>query len=298
MKVTILGNNSALPAHGRYPTSQVINISEQLFLIDCGEGTQMRMQQFDVKSSRIDHIFISHIHGDHYLGLVGLISSQSLLGRQRALYIYCPAKIKEYITMQMPWSLGFELYFYILSDSECTVLLDTPKVQISCFPVFHSVPTHGFLFIEKKRKRVLLPNKLKDYEIPKYFYPRLAEGEDYVNQQGETILNEWVTEAGHWPKRYAYCADTRFAPEILATIHGVDLLYHETTYLSDNHEKAKLRFHSTTIEAATIAKEAKVKSLIIGHFSSKYKDLGPFLTEAQSIFNVTMLAIEGQTFEV
>lgn len=298
MKVTILGNNSALPAHGRYPTAQVVNISEQLFLIDCGEGTQMRMQQFDVKSSRIDHIFISHIHGDHYLGLVGLISSQSLLGRERALYIYCPAKIKEYITMQMPWSLGFELHFYILSDSENTILLDTPKVQISCFPVFHSVPTHGFIFIEKKRKRVLLPNKLKDYEIPKYFYPRLAEGEDYVNQQGETILNEWVTEAGHLPKRYAYCADTRFASEILPIIQGVDLLYHETTYLSDNHEKAKLRFHSTTIEAATIAKDAQVKSLLIGHFSSKYKDLNPFLSEAQSIFNNTMLAIEGQSFEV
>jgi ribonuclease Z len=298
MKVTILGNNSALPAHGRYPTAQVVNISEQLFLIDCGEGTQMRMQQFDIKSSRIDHIFISHIHGDHYLGLVGLISSQSLLGRQRALYIYCPVKIKEYITMQMPWSLGFDLHFHILSDAENSILVDTPKVQVSCFPVYHSVPTHGFLFIEKKRKRVLLPNKLKDYEIPKYFYPRLAEGEDYINQLGEIILNEWVTEVGHLPKSYAYTADTRFAPEIVSSIQGVDLLYHETTYLRDNYEKAKMRFHSTTIEAATIAKEAQVKTLLIGHFSSKYKDLNPFLTEAQSIFNVTMLAIEGQTFEI
>jgi ribonuclease Z len=143
-----------------------------------------------------------------------------------------------------------------------------------------------------------LPNKLKDYEIPKYFYPRLAEGEDYINQLGEIILNEWVTEVGHLPKSYAYTADTRFAPEIVSSIQGVDLLYHETTYLRDNYEKAKMRFHSTTIEAATIAKEAQVKTLLIGHFSSKYKDLNPFLTEAQSIFNVTMLAIEGQTFEI
>ena len=298
MKVTILGNNSALPAHGRFPTAQVVEINEFHFLMDCGEGAQMRMQQFGIKSSRINHIFISHIHGDHYLGLVGFISSLSLLGRVRTLYVYCPAKIKDYVLMQMPWSLGFTIEFTVISDAEDRILIETPKYSVACFPVYHSVPTHGFIFIEKKRKRALIPKKLQEYEIPKYFYSKLSEGEDYVNSNGERIKNEWVTTDGPQQKQYAFCADTIYDERIIPSTQGVDLMYHEATYLNDNILKATARLHSTAAQAAEIASKANAKKLIIGHFSSKYKDLNPFLSEAKAIFSKTELALEGSIFEV
>ncbi len=298
MKVTILGNNSALPAYGRYPTAQVVDINEQLFLMDCGEGCQMRMQQFKIKSDRINHIFISHVHGDHYLGLVGLISSMSLKGRERDLYLFCPKEIKKIIELQLPFALSYTIHYHFLKDGKAETLVDEEKFQIDCFPVYHSVPTHGFKFTEKKRKRVLVPNNLRDYEIPKYFYKRLTDGEDYTYPNGEVIKNEWVTQAGLPQKVYCFGADTRFAPEIIPAIEQCDLLYHETTYTEENNEKATQRFHSTAKQAATIALEGKIKKLIIGHFSSKYKDLQPFLDEAKPIFENTELALEGMVFEI
>ena len=298
MKVTILGNNSALPAFGRYPTAQVVDINEQLFLMDCGEGCQMRMQQFNIKSDRINHIFISHVHGDHYFGLVGLISSMSLKGRERDLYLYCPKEIKKIIELQLPFALGYTIHYHFLEDGKAETLVNQEKFQIDCFPVYHSVPTHGFKFTEKKRKRVLVPNNLRDYEIPKYFYKRLTDGEDYTYPTGEIIKNEWVTQAGLPQKVYCFAADTRFAPEIIPDIAECDLLYHETTYTEENNEKATQRFHSTAKQAATIAFEGKIKKLIIGHFSSKYKDLQPFLNEAKPIFEHTELALEGMVFEI
>jgi ribonuclease Z len=298
LKVTILGNNSALPAFGRYPTAQVVEVEAQLFLVDCGEGAQMRMQKFDVKSDRINHIFISHVHGDHYLGLVGFISSLSLKGRTRDLFIFCPKELKKIIDLQLPWDLGFKLIFHFLEDGKAEVLVEAEKINIQSFPVYHSVPTHGFLFVEKKRNRILLPEKLREFEIPKYFYKQLTDGADYERQSGEVVKNEWVSEAGLPNKVYAYAADTRYAPEIVAFITGADLLYHETTYLHDLEEKAKLRMHSTTLQAAQIAKQAGVKKLIIGHFSSKYKNLEPFVEEAITIFEHVELAIEGITFTV
>jgi ribonuclease Z len=298
LKVTILGNNSALPAFGRYPTAQVVDINEQLFLMDCGEGCQMRMQQFNIKSDRINHIFISHVHGDHYLGLVGFISSMSLKGRERDLYLYCPKEIKKIIELQLPFALGYTIHYNFLEEGKAETLVNEEKFQIDCFPVYHSVPTHGFKFIEKKRKRVLVPNNLRDYEIPKYFYKRLTDGEDYTYPNGEIIKNEWVTQAGLPQKVYCFAADTRFAPEIIPYIALCDLLYHETTYTEENSEKATQRFHSTAKQAATIALEGKIKKLLIGHFSSKYKDLQPFLTEAKPIFENTELALEGMVFEI
>lgn len=298
MKITIIGNGSALPAYGRFPTAQVIEINQQLFLIDCGEGTQMRMKQFDIKSMRINHLFISHAHGDHYFGLVGLISSMALLGREKKLYIYCNAFIKKVIDLQIPWNLSFEIEYRFIAEGEHALLVQHEKYEVSCFPVNHSVPTHGFLFVEKKRKRILLPDKVKQYEIPTYFYSKLTEGEDYIDKYQQVIQNEWVTTEGNPYKKYAFCADTIFNPEICKYIHGVDLLYHETTYLQDNLLKAKERYHSTAIEAATIAKMADCKHLIIGHFSSKYKDILPFQEEARSIFEHTDLALEGEVFEL
>jgi ribonuclease Z len=298
MKITILGNNSALPAFGRFPTSQIVEINEQLFLMDCGEGTQMRMQQFGIKSARINHIFISHMHGDHYLGLVGFLSSLSLMGREKELFLYAPKEIKKIIEIQLPWNLGFRIHYRFISEGENAVLLDEEKFSVACFPVYHSVPTHGFLFKEKKRKRILLPLELQRYEVPKYFYKKLTEGEDYRPMDGEMVKNDWVTKEGHPDKTYVFAADTRYAPEICPTIANVNLLYHETTYLEESKQKAIERFHSTAKEAALIAQEAKVQQLIIGHFSSKYKDLQPLLEEARTVFPETELALEGRVFEI
>ena len=298
MKVTILGNNSALPAYGRNPTAQIVNINEQLFLIDCGEGTQMRMQLYNIRSHKINHIFISHCHGDHYFGLVGFVSSMSLLGREKKLHIYCNSFIKKVIEIQLPFHLGFEIEYIFLDEKENELLVNNEKFEIHCFKVKHSVPTHGFLFIEKKRKRILIPEKLKELEIPTYFYSKLTDGENYVDKYGNEILNETVTKEGLPWKKYAFCADTIFYPEMNNYIHDVNLLYHESTYLQDNIEKATTRFHSTAKQAAETAKIVGTKKLIIGHFSSKYKGLDSFKEEAKSIFENTDLALEGLTFEV
>lgn len=297
MKVTVLGNNSALPAFGRYPTSQIVQVHEHLFLVDCGEGAQMRMQQFGIRSDRINHVFISHLHGDHYFGLVGFISSLSLKGRTRDLFLYCDASLKAIIDLQLPWDLGFKINYHFLKEGDAELLLKTDTLEVKSFPVYHSVPTHGFLFTEKKRKRRLLPDKLRQYEIPKYYYKKLSEGFDYTKQDGSIIKNEWVSEAGSPDKKYAFAADTRFAPEIVEHIFQADLLYHETTYLHDLIDKAAQRMHSTTLQAAEIARAAQVKKLLIGHFSSKYKNLEPFIAEVQTIFMSVELATEGSTFE-
>lgn len=298
MKVTILGNNSALPAFGRFPTSQIVEQNNQLMLVDCGEGAQMRMQEFEIKKSNINHVFISHIHGDHYLGLVGFISSLSLMGRERDLHIYCPKEIRKIVKLQLPWELGFQVFYHVIEEGTRTVLLDNNNITVECFPVYHSVPTHGFKFIEKKRKRVLLPEKVRDFEIPKYFYSKLTEGEDYEGKDGEIVKNEWVTQDGIQPKIYSYCADSRYAPEIIKDINGSDLMYFESTYLHDQLDKALKRLHCTAQQAGQLAKEAEVGKLIIGHFSSKYKDLTPLLEEARIQFENTELALEGKEFEV
>lgn len=298
MTVTILGNNSALPAHGRHPTAQVLNCQEQIYLIDCGEGTQMRLAECGFSASRINHVFISHFHGDHYLGLVGFISSQSLLGRVRPLHVYAPPELKPVIDLQLPWDLGFPLEFIPLQPFETQVFKVASTLEVTAFPVYHSVPTHGFVFREKKRRRKLLPEKVREYDIPKYFYRFLCEGLDYEMPDGSVIKNEWVTESGPPDPIYAFCADTRYAEEIVPFINNAHLLYHEATYLNDNIEKAKYRFHSTAAQAAEIALKANVGRLLIGHFSSKYRVLEPFLNEARAVFPATDLALEGETFAV
>ncbi len=298
MKVTILGNNSALPAYGRNPTAQIVQIENEILLIDCGEGTQMRIAQYGFKAMRINHIFISHQHGDHFFGLVALISSMSLLGRTNTLFIYCNPFIKEVIEFQLQWDLGFEIIYDFLNEGEAKLLLNESKFEVRSFPVFHSIPTHGFIFSEKKRKRILLPEQLTKYEIPKYFYSKLTDGFDFKDKDGNIIKNEWVTNKGNANKSYAYTADTVFDKEICQYFIDVDLLYHETTYLQNEIEKAKSRYHSTAMQAAEIAITAHAKKLIIGHFSSRYKDLSPFLSEAQTVFEPTELALEGITFDV
>jgi ribonuclease Z len=298
VKITILGSNSALPAFGRNPTAQVVEIDGTWILLDCGEGTQMRMQMYQIPSDKINHVFISHLHGDHYFGLVGLLSSYSLKGRTRALAVYCPKELVAIIQLQLPWELGFPIEYVFLEEGLRQELFSNDKFSLSAFPVYHSVPTHGLRIEEKKRKRKLIPEKLREFEIPNYYYKKLAEGYDYERADGSIILNEWVTQPGPKIKRYAYTADTRYAPEIIEDIKEVDLLFHETTYLKEMEAKAAMRLHSTTLQAATLAHEAKVGRLLIGHFSSKYKNVEPFLTECSNVFPNTTLALEGITFEI
>ena len=299
--VTILGNNSALPAHNRFPTAQVVTFQDQLFLVDCGEGTQMQMSKYKIKRSRIHHIFISHLHGDHYFGLIGLLNSFSLLGRKDPLSIYAPPELKIIIDLQLQYAattLGFPLDFISLTEDQTGIILEGKDIQVSYFKTHHRIPCFGFLFREKKEKRKLNIEEVRAHGIPTYFYSRLQEGEDYISREGVIVKNEWVTLDPLPGKSYAFCADTLYDESIIPYIEGCDMIYHESTYLQDQLERATQRFHTITVQAAAIARKAKVKKLLIGHFSSKYEELEPFLEECRPIFPNTDLAIEGVTFPV
>lgn len=301
IRVTILGNNSALPAYERHPTAQVIEIREQLFLMDCGEGTQIQMQHYNVRRRRVNYVFISHLHGDHYFGLIGLVTSLALLGRTSPLYVFGPPRLKEIIDLQLDVahsSLPFPLIFDGIEPGEQKTLVDTPGYSVSCFPVEHRIPCHGFLFTLKSQGRKIIPEKCREFEIPAAFYNQLKAGEDYTRRDGLVVKNDWVTADGPPEKRYAYCADTRYTEQFLPYIGNTDLLYHESTYLKDNKEKAFDRFHSTAEDAARIARKAGVKRLLLGHYSSRYQELDLFLEEAKIFFPDVEISVEGMTYEI
>ncbi len=295
--LTILGNNSAIPAFDRNPTAQVLQNMEESFLIDCGEGTQMQLSKYKIKRSKIGHIFISHLHGDHYFGLIGLLTSMSLLNRTQELHLYAPPELEMLLQLQLDFAnsqLCYPLHFHAIVQEG--LIAETNKTTIECFKVQHRIPCWGFIFREKKNPRKLNPERAKIYEIPAAFYENLQRGEDYKNKKGTIVPNDEVTFAASKPKSYAYCADTIFDEALASKVIEVDLLYHETTYLKDLHERAATRFHSTTIQAATIAKKAEAKRLLIGHFSSKYEELDLFLKEAKEVFTNTELALQGTSF--
>lgn len=295
--VTILGNNSALPAFDRHPTAQVITLNEHIFLVDCGEGTQMQIARYKIRRSKINHIFISHLHGDHYFGLIGLITSMGLLGREHELHLYAPKGLDDLIAMQLnvaDTSLPFKLHFHALEQDG--LIVDTHKYSVECFAVKHRIACWGFIFREKKTPRKINKDEAVKYEIPTAFYEKLKLGFDYETKSGSIIKNDLVTIANSPARSYAYCADTIYDEAIATKVKSVNLLYHETTYLKDLHERAALRFHSTTIQAANIANLACVQKLIIGHFSSKYEFLDEFVAEAKQVFSNTELATEGKTF--
>lgn len=295
--LTILGNNSAIPAFDRNPTAQVLQTTDESFLIDCGEGTQMQFSKYKVKRSRLNHIFISHLHGDHYFGLIGLLTSMSLLNRTQDLHLHAPAELEQVIKLQLDLAdthLSYTLHFHALTNEG--LVLDGNKVRVECFRVKHRIDCWGFLFREKRNPRKINAERARIYEIPAAFYDKLQQGEDYVNKKGTIVPNEEVTTAAPKPKSYAYCADTIYDEAISEKVKAVDLLYHETTFLKDMHERAAARFHSTTVQAATIAKKAAVKKLLIGHFSSKYETLDEFLNEATEVFENTELALQGSCY--
>ncbi|HWK03733.1 MAG TPA: ribonuclease Z [Puia sp.] len=299
LAVTILGNNSALPAFDRHPTAQVVTMEENIFLVDCGEGTQMQMARFKIRRSKINHIFISHLHGDHYFGLIGVLTSMGLLGRSQDLHIYAPPALKDIIDLQLKVAdiqLPYALHFHPLQAEG--VIIREPKFEVSCFHVYHRIECWGFRFREIRPFRKVNPAKAREYEVPSSFFDRLKWGESYLDKNGNVVENGWVTDPAVRAKSYAYAADTLFDERIIESVRGVDLLYHETTYLKDLEEQAGRRFHSTSTQAATVAAKAGVQRLIIGHFSSKYEKLQAFEQEAREIFPNTDLALEGVTYPV
>ncbi|HEY4966810.1 MAG TPA: ribonuclease Z [Puia sp.] len=299
LAVTILGNNSAIPAFDRHPTAQVVTLDDHLFLVDCGEGTQTQMNKYKIRRSRINHIFISHLHGDHYFGLIGLITSMGLLGRHQELNLYGPARLIDIFNLQLEVAdtqLPFKLIFHPLGEEG--VLVNENRFQVSCFKVFHRIECWGFIFRQVRPPRRVNAENARLAGVPASFFDRLKWGEDYETQQGILISNTTVTDPAPAPRSYAYSADTVYHPLVAEKVSGVNMLYHEATYLKDLEERATNRYHCTTIQAAAIAKSAGVGQLLIGHFSSKYDRLDDFEKEAREVFPNTNLAIEGVTYLV
>ncbi len=301
IKLTILGCNSATPRVNAYPTSQFLEIKNHYFLIDCGEGTQVQLRKYHVKFSKIKNIFISHLHGDHFFGLIGLISTFRLLNRNSELHIYGPKGLKEIITLQLKLSnswTNYPLIFHELSSNKSELIFEDKKVEVHTIPLKHRIYTNGFLFKEKLGERKLNMSEISKYkEIEICDYQNLKNGRDFKLENGEVIKNKVLTLNPPKPKSYAYCSDTAYFPDIIPIVKNVDCLYHETTFLSDKEALATKTQHSTAQQAAKIAEKAIVNKLIIGHYSGRYKNKEAFLLESKQIFENTFLATEGEIFK-
>ncbi len=300
MKLTILGCHSATPRVDAHPTAQILEIKKHQFLIDCGEGTQTQLRKYKIKFSRIKHIFISHLHGDHYFGLVGLVSTLSLLTREADLHIYGPKGLKEVITLQMKLSnswTNFKLIFHELTSKNSELIFEDDQVEVHTIPLDHRVYTNGFLFKEKEGERKLNIGAVEDANIDKAYYRKLKQGSDVLNEHGQLIKNETVTLEPFPSKSYAFCSDTSYKQDIVPIIDNVNLLYHESTFLHELAHLAQKTKHSTAKEAAQIAQQANAKQLLLGHFSSRYNDVSEFKTEAETVFKPVLLANQGQVVE-
>jgi ribonuclease Z len=299
--VTILGCSSALPAFGRYPSSQLIHMAGRYFLVDCGEGTQMQLRRFSLKFQRINHIFISHLHGDHYLGLPGLMSSMHLLGRTDPLHVYADEGLQQILDMNNKYShtvLKYPVIFHPLDFSTSALLFEDEKVKISSLLLKHSIQCCGFLFEEKSRPRKLIKEKMEELKIPISSFEDLKTGHDYITPEGSIIPNADLTTDPLAPRKYAYCSDTIYNKDLIPQLQGAELIYHESTFMEDMRARADQTMHSTAKDAATLAREAVAKRLLLGHFSARYKSLEPLLEEARSIFPPTYLAQEGEKYFV
>ncbi len=299
MKITILGCYSATPRTITNPTSQVVELSNQMFLVDCGEGTQVQIRRKKIKFSRIQRVFISHLHGDHFFGLIGLISTFSLLNRQDELHIYGPKGIKDVILLQIKLSqsyTSYPLYFHELESTESELIFENEKVEVYTIPLKHRVYTNGYLFKEKNKKRKLNIAAVEEYGIDIAYYQKIKNGGDIILENGEVISNEKLTLPSDEPQSYAFCSDTQYLESIVPIIKNVDVLYHESTFLEQDQSKTVHTMHSTAKEAATIALKANAKYLILGHYSTRYKDLQPFKDEAETIFPSVFLAEDGKEF--
>ncbi|HET8860523.1 ribonuclease Z [Marivirga sp.] len=297
-EVHILGSNSAAPAHGRHHTSQILQIQDLQIMIDCGEGTQLQMKKYGLRKNRLSHIFISHLHGDHFLGLMGLLSTMHLNGRKTDLYLYGPEGLSEIIQLHLKYAntrLNYQIHFRELKGEQSEMILDHPKITVQTIPLQHRIPCTGFLIREKPKPKRLIKEKVsalgvRDINI-------LKRGEDVFDESGKLkFKNEDYTLPAKRSRSYAYCSDTKYSEDIIPLVKEVDLLYHEGTFLHDNLERAEATFHTTAKQAGVFAQKANVGQLLIGHFSNRYKELQPLLEEAKEEFMNTALAEEGKVF--
>ena len=295
-KLTILGSSSAIPTIDRNPTAQLLNVNERFFLIDCGEGTQVQLRKYHLSFQRISHIFISHLHGDHYFGLIGLISSMHLLGRKKDLHIHAHKELKEIIDLQLRSSdteLNFPLFFHPIPEDLEGVIFEDDNIKVSNLLLDHSIKCSGFVFEEIRSKRKIIKSEVEKLNVPYDKMKSLKNGVDWINKKGEIIPNEQLTIENSKPHTYAFCSDTRYNEQLISKIEGVDLLYHETTFKKDLEERAFQTGHSTTLQAASIARRSNVKSLLIGHYSQRYRDFQELADESKEIFENVIVSYSG-----
>lgn len=298
-EVTILGSSSATPVFNRNPSAQLLNCNEKYYLIDCGEGTQQQLTKYNLKASRIDYIFISHLHGDHYFGLIGLLSSLHLNGRIKPMQIFGPKHLLEILEIQFKYSdtvLRYPIEFFPIEADKSVQIFENSDLTVKTIILNHRIPTTGFIFQQKKRQRKLI--KEKTDQVPMAYYTSLKKGIDVELPNGDILRSEDYTTEADAPRCYAYCSDTLFDERYFDTIKDCDTLYHEATFMHDLLERAKETHHTTALQAAEVAKITGAKKLLIGHFSSRYKTLQMLFEEAQSVFENTELAIEGRTFQL
>lgn len=294
-EVNILGCGSALPTTRHFSSSQVVNIREKLFMVDCGEGAQLQLRRSKLKFTRLNHIFISHLHGDHCFGLMGLISTFGLLGRTASLHIYAHKELERLLAPQLEFfckGMTYEVVFHPIDPAKAEVIYDDRSVSVSTIPLKHRIPTCGFLFQEKPTPNHIIRDMVDFYRIPVFELNRIKNGEDYITPEGVVVPNHRLTTPSAAPRSYAYCSDTICQTSIIPQIKGVDLLFHEGTFAQCDAARAKETFHTTAMQAAQIAVEAQVKQLVIGHFSARYEDESILLKEAQTLFPNTLLAKE------
>ncbi|MDR3651620.1 MAG: ribonuclease Z [Paludibacter sp.] len=299
--LTILGCGSAMPTRKNFPSSQILEIRDKQYLIDCGEGTQMRICQMGVKTNRLGHIFISHLHGDHCFGLLGLISTFGMLNRTAELHIHAQADLEKIMQPQLKYfctDLSFKIIFHTINPRKHELIYEDRSVQVFSIPLKHRVPCCGFLFEEKPRDRHIVREMIDFYKIPTWRIPKIKQGEDFVTDEDEIIPNDQLTTASTPPKRFAYCSDTAFYEKIIPIIQGVDCLYHEATFMEDEMIRSKQTEHSTARQAGTIALKANVKKLIIGHYSARYINQQELLNEAKDVFENTILGEDMTVYEI
>lgn len=299
-RLTILGSSSAIPSVNRNPTSQLLNVNERCYLIDCGEGTQVQLRKYELNFQRINHIFISHLHGDHYFGLIGLISSMHLLGRNKDLHIHAHKELEAIIEIQLQAAntdLNYPLFFHPLPENDELIIHEDDNIKVSNIILDHTIKCSGFLFEEKKFSRKIVRSKVEEYNIPHDKLISLQNGSDWINSTGEVIKNKSLTTMNTKPKRYAFCTDTRYSDLLIEKFREIDLLYYETTFKEDMLDRARQTGHSTTFQAASLAKSSKAKNLLIGHYSKRYKDTSELLIETKKYFKNTFLSKSGMVLD-
>lgn len=300
-ELLVLGSSSATPTTNRNPSAQLLNVAERFFLIDCGEATQIQLRKFKARFQKINHILISHLHGDHFFGLPGLMASMHLLGRKQDLNIYAPKELKEIIDKINTVSdtkLSYKINWHFTSNKSLNLLFEDDKVEVFSFPLKHRIFCTGFLIKEKPLPRKIDKSKLKQFNVSFADINRLKNGLDVSDENGKIIKNADLTKDPPPSRIFAYCSDTIYDESLVSYIKEADLLYHESTFLEDKAKRAKETFHSTAVQAAKIAKSARVKTLLLGHFSARYGDLEAFVSEANSVFDKVLLATEGKIIKL